>query len=76
MTGSSMFMITNVPLKQSRRKHRKRRPSTEELARRLDELERTHNEQFEIVVEEIRRLMKPPVRRRKPIGFRAKIRKK
>lgn len=70
--GSNMFTVTSVTLKQSQEKHRKHRPSYDELARRLDELE----EQFEIVVEAIRRLMRSPVRKRKPIGFRAKIPKK
>ena len=70
------FTVTSVSLKQSQGKRRKRRPSNEELARRLDEFERVCNEQFETVVEAIQRLMKPPVRKRKPIGFRAKIRKK
>ena len=67
------FTVTSVTLKQSQRKYRKRRPSNEELARRLDELERSYNEQFKIIVEAIRRLMRPPVRKRKPIGSRAKI---
>ena len=62
----SMITVTNVTLRQSQRKQRKRRPSNEELARRVDELERTYNEQFKIVVEAIRRLMRPPVRKRKP----------
>ena len=74
--GNKTFTVTNVTLKQSQGKHRKYRPSNEELARRLEELERTYNEQFKIVVEAIRRLMKPSVRKRKPIGFRAKILKK
>lgn len=74
--GSNTYTVTSVILKQSQGRHRKHRPSNEELARRLDELERTYNEQFKIVVEAIRRLMRPPVRKRKPIGFRAKILKK
>lgn len=64
--GSNTFTVTSVTLKQSQRKHRKRRPSNEELARRLDELERSYNEQFKIIVEAIRRLMRPSVRKRKP----------
>ena len=73
--GSNTFTVTSVTLKQSQRKHRKRRPSNEELARRLDELERAY-ERFKIVVEAIERLMRPSVRRRKPIGSRAKVLKK
>ncbi len=46
------------------------------LTRRVDELERTYDAQFKMIVEAIRRLMKPRSRKRKPIGFRAKIPKK
>ena len=51
-------------------------PSTEELERRLDELERTCDGRFTIVFEAIRQLMIPPVPKRNPIGFRAKIPRK
>ena len=47
--------------------------SNAELTRRLDELERTCDRKFKIVFEAIRQLMKPPARKRKPIGFRAKL---
>ena len=70
------FTVTNVTLQQSQRKRRKQRPSNLELARRLDEFERTYNEQLESVVEAIRQLTTPRVRKRKPIGFRAKLPKK
>jgi hypothetical protein len=73
---NNTLTVTNVTFKQSQRKRRKQRPSNLELARRLDELERTYNEQLEIVVEAIRKLMRAPVRKRKPIGFRAKLPKK
>ena len=73
---SNTFMVTSVNLKQSQGKHRKHRPSNEELSKRLDELERACNELFEFVVEAIERVTKPGVRKRKPIGFRAKIPKK
>lgn len=68
--GDNTVTVTSVTLKQSQGKRRKRRPSNEALAKRLDELERTCEEQFEIVIDAIQRLMKPPVRKRKPIGFR------
>ena len=68
--------VTNMTLKQSQGKRRKQRPSNLELARRLDEFERTYYEQLEIVVEAIRQLTPPRVRKRKPIGFRAKLSKK
>jgi len=50
--------------------------SNKELTKRLDEFERTYNAQINSIIEAIRRLMKPSVRKRKPIGFRAKIPKK
>jgi hypothetical protein len=48
--GTNMVTVTNVTLKRSQRKHRNHRPSNEELARRVDELERTYNEQFKILI--------------------------
>ena len=51
---------------------RKSVASTKELTRRLDELERTCEE----ILEAMSRLLRSPVRKRKPIGFRAKIPKK
>ena len=50
--------------------------SNKELTKRIDELERTWEERFKKLIEAIRRLMNPSVRKRKPIGFRAKIPKK
>ena len=47
--------------------------SNAELTRRLDDLERTCDRKFKIVFEAIKQLMKPPARKRKPIGFRAKL---
>lgn len=70
---TNTFTVTNVTLKQSQRKRRKPRPSNLELAKRLDELERIYNEHFEVVIEAIRQLTASRVRKRKPIGFRAKI---
>ena len=70
------FTVTNVTLKKSQRKRRKQRLSKLELARRLDEFERTYNEQLETIVEAVRQLMKTPDRKRRPIGFRAKLPKK
>jgi len=55
---------------------RKKRVSNEELAKRLDALERTYEWQFEMVLEAIEQLLTTRVPRRKPIGFRAKIQKK
>ena len=43
--------------------------SNETLIERLDKLEEDYDEQFKIVFEAIRLLMKPPAVKRKPIGF-------
>ena len=40
-----------------------------ELARRLDELERTYDAQFRVVFDAIRELMTPPPKPKRPIGF-------
>jgi len=40
------------------------------LARRLDELEKKYDVQFKVVFDAIRKLMQPPVPKRKPIGFK------
>ena len=55
---------------------RKKRVSNEELAKRLDALERTYEWQFEMVIEAIEQLLTTRVPRRKPIGFLAGTRKK
>jgi hypothetical protein len=55
---------------------RKKALSNEELAERLDALERTYEWQFEMVLEAIEQLLATRIPRRKPIGFRAKFRKK
>jgi len=55
---------------------RKKRVTNEELAKRLDALERTHERQFEMVLEAIEQLPTTRVSTKKPIGCRTKIRKK
>ena len=55
---------------------RKKVVSNEELARRLDALERTYEWQIEMILDAIEQLLATRVPRRKPIGFRAKFRKK
>jgi hypothetical protein len=46
--------------------------SNEELARKLEELEKKYDHQFKLVFDAIRQLMTPPQARIKPIGFRPK----
>ena len=55
---------------------RKKRVSNEELAKRLEALERTYEWQFEMMLDAIEQLLTTRAPRRKPIGFRAKISKK
>jgi hypothetical protein len=40
------------------------------LARKLDALEKKYDAEFKVVFDAIRELMKPPVPKRRPIGFR------
>ncbi len=44
----------------------------EELARRLEELERKYDGQFRVVFEALRELMQPPDPPKSELGFRAK----
>jgi hypothetical protein len=46
--------------------------SSEELARKLNDLEQKYDRQFKIVFDAIRKLMTPPPPEIKPIGFRPK----
>jgi hypothetical protein len=43
--------------------------SSDELTRRLDELEQRYDGQFTAVFEAIRQLMQPPPIKRHPLGF-------
>jgi len=44
--------------------------SNKEMARRLDELEKKYDAQFQVVFQAIRELMEPPEKERRRIGFR------
>jgi hypothetical protein len=44
--------------------------SHEEMARRVDALEKKYDAQFKVVFDAIRQLMAPPEPRRRPVGFR------
>ncbi len=46
--------------------------SHEDLARKLNALERKYDDQFKVVFDAIRQLMTPPKGERRPIGFRPK----
>ena len=55
---------------------RKKRVTNEELAKQLDALGRTHERQFEMVLEAIEQIPTNRVPRRKSTGFNARSRKK
>lgn len=44
--------------------------TNKDLAKRLDDLEKKYDTQFEVVFDAIRQLITPPVPKKKPIGFR------
>lgn len=44
--------------------------SNKDLAQRLDALERKYDAQFKAVFDAVRQLMTPPVKERRPLGFR------
>lgn len=45
--------------------------SNAELARKLDQLEKSYDRQFKVIFDAIRELMTPPASKKKEIGFRA-----
>jgi chromosome condensin MukBEF ATPase and DNA-binding subunit MukB len=49
--------------------------SHEDLARKLNELEKKYDEQFSIVFDAIRQIMTPPVQAKKKIGFHVEEKK-
>lgn len=61
----------NVAIMRTFVKLRRMLESSEELSRKLAELESKYDEQFRIVFEAIRELMIPPEPKRNPIGFHA-----
>jgi phosphate uptake regulator len=46
--------------------------SHEDLLRKVEEMEKKYDRQFQVVFEAIRQLMSPPERPRKKIGFQVK----
>lgn len=59
----------NITIMRTFVKMRKMLQSSEELSRKLAELESNYDEQFRLVFEAIRELMIPPEPKSKPIGF-------
>ena len=74
--NSEQAVLVNVEIMRAFVKLRQMLASNAELSRRLDELESKYDKQFRVVFDAIRRLMAPPARVRKEIGFRSRSVKK
>ena len=74
--NSERAIQVNIEIMRAFVKLRQMLASNAELSRRLDELESTYDRQFKVVFDAIRKLMSPPVRDRKEIGFRSRSVKK
>jgi hypothetical protein len=64
--------LANVAIMRAFVRLRQMLASNAELSRRLDDLESKYDSQFGVVFDAIRRLMSPPLARRKQIGFRSR----
>ena len=73
---SKRAITVNIEIMRAFVKLRQMLASNAELSRRLDELESKYDSQFKVVFDAIRKLMSPPVRDRKEIGFRSRSVKK
>ena len=62
----------NIQIMRTFVRRREMLASNAALTRRLDELERTYDGRFKVVFRAVRQLLKPPVRKRKQIGFQPK----
>jgi hypothetical protein len=69
---SKRAVRVNIEIMRAFVKLRRMLASNDELARKLEELEKKYDEQFQVVFEAIRQLMTPPERERRKIGFEAK----
>ena len=67
--NSERAIEVNIAIMRAFVKLRRMLASNDELARKLEELEKKYDEQFRVVFEAIRQLMTPPERERKKIGF-------
>ncbi len=74
--NSERAIQVNIEIMRAFVKLRQMLASNAELSRRLDELESKYDRQFKVVFDAIRKLMSPPVRDRKEIGFRSRSVKK
>ncbi len=74
--NSERAIQVNIEIMRAFVKLRQMLASNAELSRRLDELESKYDRQSKVVFDAIRKLMSPPVRDRKEIGFRSRSVKK
>jgi len=74
--NSERAVLVNIEIMRAFVKLRQMLASNAELSRRLDELESKYDRHFKVVFDAIRKLMLPPVRDRKEIGFRSRSLKK
>jgi len=68
---SERAVQVNIAIMRAFVKLREMLASHRDLARRLDEMENKYDAQFKVVFDAIRKLMKPPQKRRPRIGFRS-----
>ena len=73
---SDIAIRVNIEIMRAFVKLRLMMTSNVELSERLDELECNYDRRFKVVFEAIRKLMAPPVSKRKQIGFRSRSMKK
>jgi hypothetical protein len=67
---SKQAVQVNIPIMRAFVRMREMMTSHKELARRIDDMERTYDAQFKAVFDAIRRLMEPPVPPpKRPIGY-------
>lgn len=69
--NSERAILVNVEIMRAFVRLRQMLASHKELARRLDELEKKYDKQFQVVFEAIRKLMAPEPEPKRQIGFRA-----
>jgi hypothetical protein len=74
--NSERAIHVNIEIMRAFVKLRSLLASNADLARKLHELEGKYDQQFRVVFDAIRELMKPPPSRTKPIGFRPRALKK
>jgi hypothetical protein len=67
---SKRAVLVNIEIMRAFVRLRRMLASHAELARKVAALEKKYDEQFKVVFDALRQLMKPPEPKRRPIGFR------